>query len=218
MQLPSSPSSVQQQFAFAAGLAAAEELPLSTPDPAETTQLQQLNTLTEPEELPARQQQFQDDESAKQSTTQPEPRSGVASSNDRQLDGQTDGQTDRQTLTPTGSDVQTDGQASVPKGQPSGKSIQQDEQPDTAQDPDQQRELIYQRDDWSQPDQHVRGEAQQNMGPATSAESMGSSGTGSSNNSNNAGGDDISSAEAEVVEIEQMSFGERLQAGIDCFR
>ena len=212
MQLPSSPSSIQQQFAFAAGLAAAEELPISTPDPAETTQLQQVNTLTEPEQLPAQQQQRQDEETDKQSSTQAEPQSGVASSNYGQLDGQTD----RQSLTPRGTDVQTDGQASLPKGQLSGKNGQQHGQPDSAQDPDQQPELIdRQQDDWSQPD---RGEAQQNMGATTSTASMGSSGSGGSNSSNSDGGDDSSSAEAEIVEVEQMSFGERLQAGIDCFR
>ena len=213
MQLPSSPSSVQQQFAFAAGLAAAEDLLISMPDPTGTTQLQQVNTLTEPEQLPARQQQRQDEESDKQSSTQSASQSGEASSSNGQLDGQIDGQinrkTNRQTLIPRGTDAQTDGQLS-------GESIQQDE-PDSTQGPDQQPELFKQRqDEWSQPDQQERGKAQRSMGPSTSAESAESSGTGSRNSSNNGGGDDGTSAE--IVEIEQMSFGERLQAGIECFR
>lgn len=223
MQLPSSPSSVQQQFAFAAGLAAAEDLPISIPDPAGTTQLQQVNTLTEPEQLLAQQQQRQDETSDKQSSTQSASQSGVASSSNGQLDGQTDGQTDRQTnqqtANPQETDIQTDGQASMPKGQLSGEFMQRDERPDSAQGLDQQPELInQQQDEWIQPDQQDRGKALRSMGPSASGESTGSSGAGSSQSSDNGGGDDSTSAEAEVVEIEQMSFGERLQAGIECFR
>ena len=216
MQPPRNPSSVQQEFAFAAGLAAAEDVPLAIPDPAESTQLSQANSMTEPQQPPSQQQQRQDEEN-KQSITKSAPQSSPESNSTGQPDGQTDGQTngqtdrqiDRQTLVPGG----TDGQASVAKGQLSGDRNQK---PDPVQDPSQQPELIREGQDksWSQPDEHDRISRQNDSEAYAPAESSGSSAAGSSQSST-AVGDDSSSAE---VDIEQMSFGERLQAGIDCFR
>lgn len=181
-QAAGNPSSVQQQFAFAAGLAAADDLPLATPD--ETVQLRQVSSATESQQPPAQQEQLQ------------RPESG--------------GNLNKQSA------FQSDSQ---PK-QSSGDQTQQ-EQLNPGVDPDQQTGSIQQRDDRADPQQRDQSEAQLGSSPSTSASSAssraGSSSNGSSSSSDFAVGED-SSADAEVVEIEQMSFGERIQAGLDCFR
>lgn len=249
MQPPTAPSRVQQQFAFAAGLAAAEDMPIATPKSGDITQLRQVNSLTQSEQH-AQQHQQQDEESGKQSSTQSDLESSsigqlhgqtngqtngqtdgqTNGQTDEQTTGQTSGQTDGQTLVPEGqtsgqslipegqSNGQNNGQASVPQVQLPGKKNQQGVQLDPVQDPARQL-FNQQQDSISQPDQSDRFEAQRDMGASTSAEITGSNeASSSSSNSNTAPGDDSSSAEAEVVEIEHMSFSERLQAGLDCFR
>lgn len=263
MQPPSTPSSLQQQFAFAAGLAAAEDMPVAPPEPGEITQLSQVSSLTESKQLPAQQQQQQqqDEESGKQSSIQSaiqsEPESSSMERFDRQTngqingqsdgqthaqasgqtdgqtngqasghasaqtDGQTCGQANGQTKLPEGQSTgQSNGQASMPQGQLPGKKSQQDVQLDPVQDAAQ--ELFNQQQaSISQPDQRDKFEAQRDMGATTTSAKRTSSSeasSSSSSSSNTAVGDDSSSAEAEVVEIEQMSFSERLQAGLDCFR
>ena len=205
MQPPKSPLGVQQQFAFAAGLAAAEDVPLATPDPAEATQPSRANSMAEPQQLPAQQQQWQDEEDKQstQSASQARPESSTGQLN-RLLDGQTDGQTGGQT--DGQADRQPDGQTFIAKAQHPG---------DRKQQPELNSE---EQNSWSQPDERDSIKKEHDMEADTVAESMGSNAFGSSQSSSTAFGDDSSSSEGEVVDIEQMSFGERLQAGIDCFR
>lgn len=217
MQPPKSPLGVQQQFAFAAGLAAAEDVPLATPDPAEATQPSRANSMTEPQQLPAQQQQWQDEEDKQstQSASQASPESSTGQLN-RLLDGQTDGQTGGQTdgQTDRQADRQTDGLADR---QPDGQTfIAKGQLPaDRKQQPELNSE---ERNSWCQPDERDRIKTQHDTEVDTVAEGTGSNAFGSSQNSSTTFGDDSSSSEGEVVDIEQMNFGERLQAGIDCFR
>ncbi|KAL3147608.1 hypothetical protein ABBQ38_014660 [Trebouxia sp. C0009 RCD-2024] len=188
MQASINPSSIQQQFAFAAGLATADDLPIATP--SEIVQLSQVSSSTE-SKLPPTQQ---DTESDQQSNTQ-----SASPSN----------------LRPQ---------------QPMGRN-QQEGQLNPGDDPNQLTDVSQQPGDRAQPEQRGKSEAQLVSGPSPSGSSVAGSsvagssasgGSGSGNGSSSSSSDSAvgegSSADAEVVEVEQMSFGERLQAGLDCFR
>lgn len=198
MQASINPSSIQQQFAFAAGLATAEGLSIATPN--ETVLLSQVSSSTE-SRLPPTQQ-------------------------DPQLDQQ--------------SNTQPASQSSLQPEQAPVRRSQQEGQLNPGDDANQLTAVSQQPDDRAQPEQHDYSEAQLVSGPSPSGSSVpgdsvagssvaGSSGAGSSAAGGSSNGsssssssysaiDEGSSADAEVVEIEQMSFGERLQAGLDCFR
>ena len=179
----SNPSSTQQQFAFAAGLAAAADMPVASADPDDNSypQANQPNSAAELDRMSSQRDQQLEQDSTQQSGSQFSHQSSYESLQ--------------------GKDPQP----------------QQDQQLDPWSEPYQSSRLSKQQGDRSQPAEGEKHETEPTL--ATSASANSNDGSTKSTNNGKATADDSDSvAEAEVVEIEQMSFHDRVQAGLDCFR
>ena len=89
-QSPSNHSSIQQQFAFAAGLAAAADMPVASADPSNNPQLSQPYSAAGLDKLPSQQDQQLPQDSNQQSASQSSPESAQGRAPQAQQDQRLD--------------------------------------------------------------------------------------------------------------------------------